>query len=783
MAHAPSGSRSAQFAGRLEDGRLLRGQGRFTDDLGFAGALHGVVVRSIHPAAELRRLDTTSAMRIAGVMGVVTADDLAADGIGGVPFSSTIDAPGGGPVRTLAMPLLARGVVRYVGEPVAFAVAESLPAAQEAAERVVVDYAPQPCVTDVLAAAEAGAPRVQEGGAGNVVGELRLGDPAACRAAFAGARHRFGLRLRNNRLAPHAMEPRAAIGLYDAAGTTWTLYCATQAPHHARALLADAVFGVPRERIRIRVGDIGGAFGGKITPYPEDGLVLDAARRFGRPVRWRAARTESFLADYHARDHAAEIEVGFDEGLGIVALRVVDHASLGAYATPFGIPIATTTGNRIATGAYRVPVADIRVKTVLTNTAPTGPYRGAGRPEAIHRIERILDLAAARLGVDPAELRRRNLVRKSELPHRLVSGLAYDSGDFQRLLKRALALADWEGFEARRDASRKRQRLRGRGLAYHIDSTSGLSPKERVEAVAMPDGKVRLHSATQEMGQGLKSTYAQIAGDILGLPPKAIDVVQGDTAATPEGPGSYGSRSLYTGGAAVAAACETLVERLKALAAERLEASPDDIEIGGAALAIVGSDRRVAMRELVAAEPEREVRATGESEAPFCFPNGCYVCEVEIDPDTGASRIDRFLGVDDVGRVINPTIVHGQTHGGLAQGIGQAMFEEIRYDRESGQLLTGSPMDYTLPRADDLPEFETLLDEEEATATNRLGVKGAGESGAVGAPPAVTAAFLDALRPHGIEHLDMPITPVRIWQALRDAKRARSGAFGPLPGP
>ena len=769
MDHVFSRHRSAQFSGRLGDSRLLRGSGRFIDDLGFAGELHGVVVRSTQPSAGLRRLDMTAALRVESIVGVITGDDLADDGVGDLPFMSTIDAPGGGPVRTLAMPLLARGVVRYVGEPVAFVVAESLSAAQEAAERVVVDYAPQDYVTDVLAAAEAGAPLVQKGG-GNVVGELRLGDPEACRAALVGTRHRFGLRLRNNRLVPHAMEPRAAIGLYDATSATWTLHCANQAPHHGRALLADAVFGVTRERIRVKVGDIGGAFGGRVTPYPEDGLVLYAARRFGRPVRWRAERAESFLADYHARDHATEIEIGFDDGLRIVALRIVDHANLGAYATPFGIPIATTTGNRIATGAYRVPVADITVKTVLTNTTPTGPYRGAGRPEAIHRIERILDFAASRLGVDPVELRSRNLVRKCELPYPVVSGLAYDSGNFPRLLERALAVAEWDGFEARRDGSRKRQRLRGRGLAYHIDSTSGLSPKETVEAVAMPDGQVRLYSATQEMGQGLKSSYAQIASVIFGLSLEAIDVVQGDTAATPEGTGSYGSRSLYTGGAAVVVACETLVECLKTLAAERLEASPKDIVFADAKLTIVGTDRHIAMRELVAAEPNREVRAVGEAEAPFCFPNGCYVCEVEIDPDTGEIRIDRFHGVDDVGRVINAPIVHGQTHGGLAQGIGQAMFEEILYDPQSGQLVTGSLMDYALPRASDLPEFETLLDEEEVTATNILGAKGAGESGAVGAPPAVTSAVLDALRPYDIEHLDMPITPERVWRALRDEK-------------
>ena len=773
MAPAIDPDRSPRFPGRLEDGRLLRGQGRFTDDLGFADELHGVVVRSIHPSAGLRRLDIAAALRVDGVAGIVTGEDLAADGIGDLPFMSTIEAPGGGPVRTLAMPLLAREVVRYVGEPVAFVVAGSLPAAEDAAERVAVEYAPRDSVTDLLAAAEDAAPRVQEG-MGNVVGEMRMGDAEACRAALAGARHRFVLRLGNNRIVPHPMELRAAIGLYDATDATWTLYCASQAPHHGRALLADGVFGVPRERIRLKVGDIGGAFGGRVTPYPEDALVLYAARRFGRPVRWRAGRAESFLADYHARDHAAEIELGLDEELGIVALRVVDHANLGAYATPFGIPIATTTGNRIATGAYRVPAADIRVRTVLTNTVPTGPYRGAGRPEANHRIERVLDFAASRLGVEPVELRRRNLVRNSELPYRVVSGLAYDSGNFPGLLERALDFADWDGFEARRDGSRKRRRLRGRGLAYHIDSTSGLSPRETVEAVALPDGRVRLHSGTQEMGQGLKSSYARIAGTIFGLPGEAIDVVQGDTATTPEGPGSYGSRSLYTGGAAVAVACETLIERLKTLAARRLEASEEDIAFADATLAIVGTDRRIAMRELAAAEPGREVRATGETEAPFCFPNGCYICEVEIDPATGKIRIDRFHGVDDVGRVVDATIVHGQTHGGLAQGIGQAVLEEIRYDPLSGQLLTGSLMDYVLPRADDLPGFETLLDEGEATATNILGTKGAGECGAVGAPPAVVSAVLDALRPHGIEHLDMSIAPERIWRALRDDEPARS---------
>ena len=374
-----SRSRLAQISGRLEDSRLLRGRGRFTDDLRFAGELQGVVVRSPHPSAGLRRLDTAAAARVDGVMGIVTAHDLAADGVGGLPFMSTVEAPGGGPVQAIATPLLARDVVRYVGEPVAFVVAESRSAAEDAAERVVVDYAPRECVTDVLAAADSGAPLVQEDSSGNVVGELRLGDPAACRAAFAGAKHRVGLRLRNNRVVPHAMEPRTAIGLYDAANATWTLHCGTQAPHYCREILADAVFHVPRERIRVKVGDIGGAFGGKVTPYPEDALVLYAARRFGRPVRWRAERGESFLADYHARDHAAEIEVAFDDALRIVALRTADHANLGAYATPFGIPIATTTGNRIATGCpfrkldpYQGTVQTAKVSDELDLTTSLG---------------------------------------------------------------------------------------------------------------------------------------------------------------------------------------------------------------------------------------------------------------------------------------------------------------------------------------------------------------------------------------------------------------------------
>ncbi|MDE0059188.1 MAG: xanthine dehydrogenase family protein molybdopterin-binding subunit [Defluviicoccus sp.] len=751
--------------GRLEDARLLRGQGRFTDDPGFPGALHGVVLRSTHPSAVLRRVDIAAALGVDGVAGVVTAEDLARDGIGGLAFMSTVEAPGGGPVATMAMPLLAGGAVRYVGEPVAFAVAESPAAARDAAERIAVDYAPEDCVTDPASAALPGAPRVQEGG-GNVVGELRMGDPAGCRKALDGARHRLRLRIRNNRLVPHPMEPRAAIGLYDAAGGTWTLHCANQAPHHGRAVLA-SVLGVPKGRIAIRVGDIGGAFGGRVTPCAEDALVLYAARRFGRPVRWRGERAETFLGDYHARDHVSEVEIGFGDGLGIVALRVVDHANLGAYATPFGIPIATTTGNRIATGAYRVPVADIAVKTVLTNTVPTGPYRGAGRPEAIFRLERVLDVAARRLGIDPAELRRRNLVRKRELPYRVVSGLAYDSGDFPRLLDRALALADWDGFAARSERSRSRHMLRGRGLAYHIDSTSGLSPRETADAVATREGRVRLHSGTQEMGQGLKTTYAQMAGAIFGLPREAVDIVQGDTAATPEGPGSYGSRSLYTGGSAVAVACETLIQRLKTLAALRFEASPEDVAFADARLSVAGTDLSVAMGELAAAEPGGEIRATGGAEAPFCFPNGCYVCEVEIDPETGGVRIDRFHGVDDSGRIVNLPIAHGQTHGGLAQGIGQAVLEEIRYDPATGQLLTGSPMDYALPRADDLPRFQTVLDEGEPTATNILGVKGAGESGAVGGPPAVASAVLDALRARGVEHLDMPFTPERVWRALR----------------
>jgi carbon-monoxide dehydrogenase large subunit len=752
--------------GRQEDERLLRGGGRYTDDLAFNDALHGVVVRASHAAARITGVDTAAASAMPGVVGIVTGGGLAAEGVGDLPYTSTIKAPDGAKVPAHAMPVLARNAVRYVGEPVAFVVAETLAAARDGAEAVAVEYAAVPHVTDLADAAAPGAPRVHDGLSSNVVGELVLGDAEAVESVFAGAAHRIALRVRNNRVLPHPMEPRAAIGLYDPASERWTLHCGTQAAHQSRSILAKSVFGVPAERIRIVVGDMGGGFGGRITPYPEDVLVLHAARRFGRPVRWRADRTEGFLTDTHARDHLADVEIALDADLRIAALRVVDLANLGAYPTFFAIPISTTTGNRIATGAYRIAHAHVSVRTVLTNTAPTGPYRGAGRPEAIHRLERILDVAARRLGVDPVELRRRNLLGLDDLPYRVVSGLAYDSGDFPAMLERAQALADWDGFEARRAASAGRGLLRGYGLAYHIDSTSGLSPREQASIALDAGGRVRVLSGTQEMGQGLRSTYADIVSRRLGLPRGRIEIVQGDTDVVPQGPGSYGSRSLYTGGAAVTVAAERLAEALTTLAAERFEAAAADLRLADGEIAVAGTDRHVALATLAAEQPGGTVAADGEAEAPFNFPNGCYVCEVEVDPRTGTVAVVRFCGVDDAGRVLNPQVVEGQTHGGLAQGIGQALFEAIVYDSESGQLLTGSPLDYALPRATDLPAFETVLDESQPADTNLLGTKGAGESGAVGAPPAVAAAVIDALRAYGVEHLDMPITPEAVWRIV-----------------
>ena len=661
---------------------------------------------------------------------------------------------------------LAEGLARHVGEPVALVVAESLATARDAAERVEVAYRPLPAVVGAREAVRPTAPQLCPSAPGNVVGLYEVGDAARVAAVMAGARPVVRLEVNNNRVVAFPLEPRTAIGLWDAQRGELTLRCSSQAAQLSRQLLAGAL-GLPETALHLQVGDVGGGFGARIVPYREDLLVLFAARRLGRPVRWRCERGEAFLSDTQGRDHAATLRLALDAGGRILAYEADVLADMGAYLSPFGLPIATTTGHRVITGVYDIPAVFLRVRGVLTNSVPTGPYRGAGRPEAIHRLERVIDVAAARLRLDPAELRRRNLLRPAQLPYRNAAGWSYDSGDFPRLLERALARADWAGFPARREASAAAGRLRGRGLACHIDTTSGLALEETATLRLDATGQVELLSGTQAIGQGLASGYAQIVADRLGLPPGQVKGIQGDTRRGAAGGGTYGSRSLYLGGSAADAAGATLRARLLTLAATALATSPERLRIEAGLVLAQDSNRAISFAELAAAQPGGALAASASVEAPYCFPNGCYVAEVEVDPETGATRVVRFTALDDVGRVINPMIVHGQVHGGLAQGIGQALLEGVHYDPASGQLLTGSPMDYALPRAADLPAFEVACDESWPTASNPLGAKGAGESGAVGAPPAVVAAVVDALAGHGVEHLDMPITSEKVWRALR----------------
>lgn len=745
----------------------MRGRGCYTDDLHMPEAAYGVVIRSPYPAAEIRAIDSSALAAVDGFIGIVCGADLTADGYGPLPFMSTIEAPGGGAPKCAALPVLAGAEVRYVGQPVAFVVAESVAKAHDCAELVAIDYHVRDSVTDLERATQGNCAIVERACDNNIAAVYELGDAAHCEAVVAESAHQLSVTVVNNRLIAAAMEPRATLGTYSAADESFTLYCGNQAAHQTRKALAQDVLNIPPERLRIKVMRIGGGFGAKICPYPEDVLVLDAARRFSRPVRWRAERSESFLADYHARDHRATVSIGFDKEFHITALKIDDEANLGAYPTLFAIPIATTTGNRVVNGMYNIPQLSLRCRTVLTNTVPTAPYRGAGRPEAIQRLEYVLDRAAARFGIAADELRRRNLLAAASVPIPVHSGLSYDSGNFPRILERALEVADWKGFSSRQQRSAQNGKLRGRGLACHIDSTSGLSPEESVTVVLSNDGQCEFHSGTQEMGQGLHSTYVALAAAELGIAAAKIEVIQGDTSIVSSGTGSYGSRSLMIGGTAIVAAAEALIEEVLRRGAELLEVDDADVRYRQGIVTSVANAQSLSIGEIASTQTNGRFEVSASASAPFSFPNGCYVCEIEIDCDTGELAIASLSGVDDVGTVINPMLVHGQVHGGLAQGIGQAICEAIRYDHESGQLVSGSFLDYALPRAGDLPFFDAQLDESQPATTNRFGIKGAGESGAVGGPPAVMSAVINALGAKASEGLQMPLSAEKLWLALQ----------------
>ncbi len=761
---------------RVEDQRFLTGRGRYVDDLELAHQAYGAVVASPHAHARIRGIDVRAAAAAPGVLCVLTAADARADGLGGIPPLFMPEDQGGPKGYRTFKPLLAGDKARHVGERVAFVVAEHPAQAREAAELVAVDYEPLPAVVNVEDAAKDGAPRIWEEWTSNVAFPLMLGNKQAADAAFAGAKHVVSLRLENNRLSANALEPRGAIGDYSRADDAYTLYTSTQNPHGVRSVLCGAVFKMPETKLRVVAYDVGGGFGMKGDTYPEEGLVLWASRRLGRPVKWTATRSESIMGDDHGRDQVVHCEMALDANGKILAIRSQAVHAVGAYVTGAGV-VPVLYSLKLIPNVYVVPALHVATRAIFTNTAPTGPYRGAGRPEAVYVAERLLDLAAQKLGVDPVELRRRNYIAPGAMPHATVTGFVYDSGEFARLTDRCLELADWKGYAARKSATERRGRRRGRGLIYYIEDCGVFN--DRMELRFDPSGMVTIVAGTFSHGQGHATTYAQMVAEWLGVPFESIRFVQGDTDQVAFGRGTYASRSVMLGGNALKMAADAILEKARPMAAQMLEAAAGDLSFADGRFQITGTDRSVALVDVAKAFyrpvglPKQfgiGLEASGAwATDPSNYPNGCHVCEVEVDPETGVVAIDRYAVVDDVGRIINPLICEGQIQGGLAQGIGQALLEVVTYDGESGQLVSGSFSDYAMPRADDLPGFDLEFIEVPCT-TNPIGVKGAGEAGSVGAPPTVMIAIIDALRPLGVEHVDMPATPRRVWEAIRAAQ-------------
>ena len=750
---------------RIEDDRLLTGQGLYSDDRVTAGQAWLVMVRSPYAHARIGAIDISAAVEAPGVLAVYTIADLQADGLGHIPFPPLFKQANGEPMAAPLRTPLAGDTAYYAGHPVAAVVAETREQAQDAAELVSVDYDELPCVIDPRKAIEAGAPQIFAAAPGNVSAEARYGDVKAAADAFSKAAHVASIELHNQRLIATALEPRSSTAVFE--GERWTLYTQSQQPTGARDALA-AVFKTKPEAFRVVVGDIGGGFGMKTGLYPEDAMLCFAARRLGRAVRWRAERSEEFLATQGGRDQLFTASLALDQDGKILALKMEMLANFGSVPVGSSAIIPLVLGPKVQTTVYHVPVIDYHVRGVLTNTMATGAYRGAGRPEANYLMERLIEEAGREMGIDPVAIRKRNMIAPTSFPYRTQLGDVYDAGEFARILDRVLAEADWQGYPARAEESKRRGKLRGRGLAVYIEWTGAL-PTETVDIRVDADGTVTVFSGTMAMGQGIETSYMQLVTEVLQIPAKTIRIVQGDTDLA-NGVGSVGSRSAFVGGSAVVSAGRKVIVRGKELAAESLEAAAADIEFRDGRFGIAGTDRGVGLAELAARQPEKYIRvsATETPSAPS-WPNGAQVCEVEIDPDTGVTDVVRITSADDIGRIINHMIVAGQVQGGIAQGIGQALYEQAVYD-ESGQLLTGSLMDYCVPRADDLPSMTNVFDESVPCKTNLLGVKGCGEIGTIGAVPAVVHAVLDALKATGVKHIEMPITPEKVWRILGAAK-------------
>jgi len=750
---------------RIEDDRLLTGQGLYSDDRVTAGQAWLVMVRSPYAHARIGAIDISAAVEAPGVLAVYTIADLQADGLGHIPFPPLFKQANGEPMAAPLRTPLAGDIAYYAGHPVAAVVAETREQAQDAAELVSVDYDELPCVIDPRKAIEAGAPQIFAAAPGNVSAEARYGDVKAAADAFSKAAHVASIELHNQRLIATALEPRSSTAVFEK--ERWTLYTQSQQPTGARDALA-AVFKTKPEAFRVVVGDIGGGFGMKTGLYPEDAMLCFAARRLGRAVRWRAERSEEFLATQGGRDQLFTASLALDKDGKILALKMEMLANFGSVPVGSSAIIPLVLGPKVQTTVYHVPVIDYHVRGVLTNTMATGAYRGAGRPEANYLMERLIEEAGREMGIDPVAIRKRNMIAPTSFPYRTQLGDVYDAGEFAGILDRVLAESDWQGYPARAEESKRRGKLRGRGLAVYIEWTGAL-PTETVDIRVDADGTVTVFSGTMAMGQGIETSYMQLVTEVLQIPAKTIRIVQGDTDLA-NGVGSVGSRSAFVGGSAVVSAGRKVIVRGKELAAESLEAAAADIEFRDGRFGIAGTDRSVGLAELAACQPEKYIRvsATETPSAPS-WPNGAQVCEVEIDPDTGVTEVVRITSADDIGRIINHMIVAGQVQGGIAQGIGQALYEQAVYD-ESGQLLTGSLMDYCVPRADDLPSMTNVFDESVPCKTNLLGVKGCGEIGTIGAVPAVVHAVLDALKATGVKHIEMPITPEKVWRILGAAK-------------
>jgi aerobic carbon-monoxide dehydrogenase large subunit len=760
---------------RTEDPKLVRGAGRYTDDVSLPRQAYAAIVRSPYAHGRIRGIDTAAARELPGVRAVYTGTDLAAAGYGTLTTIMAFKSRDGTPMLKPARPSLPVDRIRFVGDPVAVVIAETAAAARDGAEAVGLDIETLPAVTDPAEAVKPGAPQLYDDVPGNVPLDYHFGDAERVAEAFARAAHVTRVAISDNRVVVNAIEPRSAVAAYDPADDRWTLYVGSQGVFGLRAGIA-GILNVQPEKVRIVTGNVGGSFGMKAAPYPEYVPLLHAARTLGRPVKWTDQRSESFLSDHHGRSIEVEAELALDGDGRFLAVRITGLADLGAFFTQVAPLFCTLNIAKNVVSVYRTPLVEVSIRCVFTNTTPVGPYRGAGRPEGNYFMERLIDAAAAETGIDPIDLRRRNHIRPDEMPYAAPSEMTYDSGDFSVVLDRAVAAADWDGFATRRRESARRGKLRGRGIGQYLEVTA--PPQNEMGGIRFePDGTVTILTGTLDYGQGHATPFAQVLSTRLGIPFDRIRLVQGDSDRLIAGGGTGGSKSLMASGAAIVEASDRVIERGRQIAAHVLEAGPADIEFAKGRFTIAGTDRSIGLLELAERlrtglvlppdVPESLDVDHVHKASPSAFPNGCHIAEVEVDPETGTVAVVKYTAVNDFGTVVNPMLVEGQLHGGVVQGIGQAVMEQTVYD-DAGQPVTGSYMDYRLPRADDAPPFYIENHPVPAT-TNPLGVKGCGEAGCAGSLSSVMNAIVDALRPRGVAHINMPATPQRVWRALHDA--------------